>query len=252
MNTVHWRTWFFFSIHLSRCYHFHIIAYILYHLATLTPILGRSKGRSSHNWRENLDIFRRKRLKSKENLQKPFLPSHRWIPQFQDEKLTSQHFFYQDKERKRRQKATKDFTFIVEILKPLVDNATQNNFIRIKKSKGGERLKKKIFYPRRWILKLKLTTPIKHFYQDKKNENETKNHSKRFYLHRWILKLSRYSQKRGRRLEREQPSSLQRTCSEHHWLILMRLIAKYKYLINTNVYSTKAEKNISFCLKHRF
>lgn len=56
-------------------------------------------------------------------------------------------FFYQDKERKRRRKATKDFTFIVEFLKPLVDNATQNNFIRIKKSKGGERLLKKIFLP---------------------------------------------------------------------------------------------------------
>ena len=56
-------------------------------------------------------------------------------------------FFNQDKERKRRRKATKDFTFIVEFLKPLVDNATQNNFIRIKKSKGGERLLKKIFLP---------------------------------------------------------------------------------------------------------
>lgn len=52
-------------------------------------------------------------------------------------------FFNQDKERKRRRKATKDFTFIVKFLKPLVDNATQNNFIRIKKSKGGERLLKK-------------------------------------------------------------------------------------------------------------
>ena len=52
-------------------------------------------------------------------------------------------FFNQDKERKRRRKATKDFTFIVEFLKSLVDNATQNNFIRIKKSKGGERLLKK-------------------------------------------------------------------------------------------------------------
>ena len=52
------------------------------------------------------------------------------------------HFSYQAKESKEDEKLQKSFYLHCWILKPLVDNTTQNNFIRIKKSEGDERLQK--------------------------------------------------------------------------------------------------------------
>ena len=111
-----------------------------------TPILGRSKGRVSHHWSENLEIelffIQKEETKSKRKTAKTFLPSslNPAVSRWKTQKWAI--FLIRVKESKRRGKTTKNFYLHRWILKPLVDNTTQNNLIRIKKSKGDERLQK--------------------------------------------------------------------------------------------------------------
>ena len=146
-----------------------------------TPILGRSKGRVSHHWSENLEIelffIQKEETKSKRKTAKTFLPSslNPAVSRWKTQKWAI--FLIRVKESKRRGKTTKKFLPSSLNFEAFSWQHNSKQFDQDKKIKRRRKTAKR-FYPRRWILKL--TTQIKYFYQHKERKRRRNTTQKDF------------------------------------------------------------------------